>query len=99
VDTVEDGSKAIDYLNANPKPDFILMDMCMPNLDGASAIRQIRQSPAFDDVEIFAVSGQTPKLAGIDMSRNRIANWFQKPLDPRILLSAIGSQSNEAMAN
>ena len=99
VDTVADGAEAIDFLEGNLKPDFIVMDMCMPNLDGAAAVRKIRQVPAFDGIEIIAVSGKTPKTAGIDVDKNRIANWFQKPLEPKLLLQAISYKAPEPSAN
>ena len=89
VDAVDDGVKALEYLESNEKPNFILMDMGLPQLDGASTIRSIRQSPAFDPVEIFAISGETAQSVGIDPGKNRIAHWFQKPLEPKKLVDKI----------
>jgi len=89
VDAVEDGVSAIEYLKDNKKPDFVLVDMNLPRLDGAGVIRKIRSNPAFDDVEIFAVSGQTATTAGVDVQKNRVADWFQKPLQPAGLVAAI----------
>ena len=89
VDTVNDGVEAMEFLEENEKPDFVLVDMNMPRLDGAGVIEQIRSNVAFDKVEIFAVSGQTPKSAGVDIHKNRVADWFQKPLQPAGLVAAI----------
>lgn len=89
VDAVDDGVKALEYLESNEKPNFILMDMGLPKLDGASTIRSIRQSPAFDPVEIFAISGETAQSVGIDPAKNRISHWFQKPLEPKKLVDKI----------
>ena len=89
VDAVDDGVKALEYLESNEKPNFILMDMGLPRLDGASTIRSIRQSPSFDPIEIFAISGETAQSVGIDPVRNRIAHWFQKPLEPKALVEKI----------
>ena len=80
---------AIEYLEDNEKPDFVLVDMNLPRLDGAGVIRKIRSNSAFDDVEIFAVSGQTATTAGVDVHKNRVADWFQKPLQPAGLVAAI----------
>lgn len=91
VQTVVDGVEAMEYLQANGKPDLILMDMNMPRLDGPSTIRMIRNNVDFDGVEIFAISGQTPDAAKVDVGENRIARWFQKPLSPTDLVSAIKS--------
>jgi carbon storage regulator CsrA len=91
VDTTGDGAEALQYLENNDKPDFILMDMQLPVLDGPSAIRKIRENVAFDNVEIFAVSGKTARSAGVDVGKNRVAKWFQKPLQPGSLISSINS--------
>ena len=64
VNTAKDGVEALEYLEENEKPDFLLMDMNLPRLDGASAIRKIRDNPAFDTVKIFAVSGQSAQQSG-----------------------------------
>jgi CheY-like chemotaxis protein len=65
------------------------MDINLPRMNGAQAIRRIRENPAFDGIEIFAVSGESPSQAGINAQENRIAKWFQKPLEPSQLISAI----------
>jgi carbon storage regulator CsrA len=89
VRSVGDGVAALEYLEANSKPDVILMDINLPRMNGAQAIRRIRENPAFDGIEIFAVSGESPSQAGINAQENRIAKWFQKPLEPSQLISAI----------
>ena len=99
VDTVGDGAEALNYLEDNENPDFILMDMCMPNLDGASAIRAIRKCPAFDNIEIYAVSGETANSVGLDVNSNRVAQWFQKPLEPLALLSTINRKASPVNQN
>lgn len=97
VDTVGDGIEAIEFLEENEKPDFILVDMNLPRLDGAEVIRKVRANPGFDGIEIFAVSGKTAKTAGVDVHKNRIADWFQKPLQPSGLVAAINRHVVKSM--
>ena len=92
VTAVGDGVDAIGFLENNEKPDFILMDMNLPRLHGIETIERIRENPAFDAVEIFAVSGVTPNSLGFDITKNRVAGWFQKPVQPVPLIDAIHSQ-------
>ena len=90
VVTVNDGLEAIDHLENHPtRPHLILMDMNMPNCDGPTAIRRIRENSAWDDILIFAVSGLRPQDVGIDATRERVTRWFQKPLEPADLILAI----------
>jgi carbon storage regulator CsrA len=89
VDTVVDGFAAMEYLEANRQPEFLLVDMNMPRLGGAGVIRKIRANPDFDGMKIFAVSGQTPVSAGVDTVENRVADWFQKPVQPARMIASI----------
>ncbi len=92
VTTVADGVEAMEFLESNEKPDLILIDMNMPRLDGPSTIHLIRANVAFDKVEIFAISGQSAKSAKVDVGKNRVAHWFQKPLRPSDLVDAINKR-------
>lgn len=92
VSAVGDGVAAIGYLESNAAPDFILMDMNLPRLHGTKTIEWIREHPTFDDVEIFAISGETPERLDFDVTGNRVARWFQKPVQPVSLIDAIHGQ-------
>ncbi len=90
VETVNDGVEAVEFLENNSiRPDLILMDMNMPNCDGPTTIRRIRENPEWDGILIFAVSGLLPQDVGIDAKRERVSQWFQKPLEPADLIRAI----------
>ena len=92
VDTVSDGLAAMEYLDSNPRPDFIMMDIRMPKMNGTELIKQIRQNPSFDRVKLFAISGESPKQAELNLQENRVAKWFQKPLQPADLVSEINHE-------
>jgi CheY-like chemotaxis protein len=79
-------------LQANrAKPDLILMDLAMPELDGVEATRQIRQRNVFADIPIFAISAYAThdvKQDALDAGCNAV---FAKPLDLDSLLRKIRS--------
>lgn len=52
----ENGRQAIE-LALHHKPDLILMDISMPEMDGLSAVRELRAYPAMANVPIFALTG------------------------------------------
>lgn len=89
VVSVPDGESAVRHLNANIKPDFMMVDIGLPGISGADLIVEVRANPAFDGVKLFAISGHTPNEAKINPVQNRIAKWFQKPLVPSHLISEI----------
>ncbi len=92
VHTVADGMAAMKYLESNPKPNLIMLDIGMPRMNGTELIRRIRGIPALDDVKLFAISGNSPAAAHVNLEENRIAKWFQKPLEPANLVSEINRQ-------
>ena len=92
TDTVGDGLDCLDYIESNEAPDFILMDMNLPRLHGADTIRKLRESPHCDDVKIYAVSGDSPDSVGMDVQKDLIENWFQKPLKPQALIRELDQQ-------
>lgn len=92
VDTVPDGLAAMDYLESNPKPDLVMLDIGMPRMNGAELIKRIRENPSFDEIRLYAISGDSPQKAKINITKNRIAKWFQKPLQPAELVSEINRE-------
>lgn len=89
VQFASDGLSAINYLIDNEMPDVVLLDMAMPNMDGASTIRAIRNEPCFQSLPVIAVSGGTAQEYGVTIGTGGVNNWFQKPLDPAELVENI----------
>jgi carbon storage regulator CsrA len=90
VHTAGDGGDALDYLRGGAHPDVVLLDMGLPRCDGATMVREIRGTPALQDLKIFAVSGYLPEEFDLPQGRRGIDRWFQKPLDPNVLLQDLG---------
>jgi len=57
VDWVNDGMKALSYLGVN-RPDLIVMDIMMPNLNGFETMRITRQNELMEGVTILALSAK-----------------------------------------
>lgn len=55
VETAQDGLSALDRLETF-SPDVILIDLIMPNIDGASLCRIIRRDPRFRKTPLFVLS-------------------------------------------
>lgn len=71
------------------KPDLILMDIQLPELDGYDATRRIRTIPAIATVPIIAVTSYA--LSG-DEAKARAAgcnDYVTKPYSPRALLAKV----------
>ena len=63
-----------------------LLDMGLACCDSATMAREIRRDPTCAGLKIFAVSGQASNEYGFDRDPGGIDRWFDKPLDPAMLL-------------
>src|ERR1041385_6614150 len=86
----ENGLQAIDQAETE-SPDLIIMDMQMPQLDGLSATRRIRDLKSLNSVPLVAVSAY-----GADPLREQAPpagcdEFFSPPFDPATLEGIIRS--------
>jgi len=57
VATCENGLDAMMEIGKNP-PEIIILDICLPNLNGYEVCQRIRSNPDLKNVYIIAISGQ-----------------------------------------
>ncbi|MEO7457494.1 MAG: response regulator [Gemmatimonadaceae bacterium] len=84
----EDGLQAIE-LARSLKPDVILMDISIPNLDGWEATRILRQDPATKNTPIIALTAHA-----LPDDRDRAAQvgftaYLAKPVEPRTVVAEV----------
>lgn len=87
VSVSRDGEEAIDYLNKaikNPEellPDFILLDINLPKIDGKEVLHYIKTTPELKRIPVVMLSTSSSEL-DIAYSYNNYANCFiSKPVD------------------
>ncbi|MCC9600340.1 response regulator [Stieleria sp. JC731] len=85
VETAESGAVAMDRLLAGATPDVILLDMIMPEYDGAWTIHQLRSTPLTQNMMVFAVSGCDPDELDVPIGPAGVNGWYPKPLNPEKL--------------
>lgn len=76
------GYEVVEYADALPRVDLVLMDIRLPYEDGYEALRKIRASPTLKDIPVVAV---TAYASDDQMTRARAAGFdgfVGKPLDP-----------------
>jgi CheY-like chemotaxis protein len=94
VEIARNGREAIDRLSrnqANPDTavDLVLMDIMMPEMDGMTAMREIRKRPEWQKLPIIAL---TAKAMRDDQEKCLAAganDYIAKPLDVEKLLSLV----------
>ena len=71
------------------KPDLIILDLMLPDLDGLDICRKLKRDPATQHVPILIVSArgsETDIVAGLDMGAE---DYVTKPFSPRVLLARV----------
>jgi len=89
------GQEALDYLENHQSPDVVLLDMQMPQMDGATTIRHLRADDRHQSLKVFAVSGGDPTDYGVNVGARGVDGWFPKPLDPEALVFRIAFDIDE----
>lgn len=86
VVAVGNGREAFDYLHEHEMPDLVLLDMRMPELDGPSFVKLIREDFRLNGLRVFAVSGSARDEFTTSLP---IDGWFSKPVCIDSLLRAV----------
>jgi len=89
VITASDGEEAL-RLAASERPDLILLDVMMPNMDGFEVARRLRRTPDFAQVPILFLSARgqvADKVEGLTVGGN---DYLTKPAAPQELVARVG---------
>ena len=83
------GKEALARVTHKPAPDIVLMDIMMPEMDGITAMQEIRKKPELRELPIIAL---TAKAMPDDQQRCLAAganDYISKPIDVDKLVSLI----------
>ncbi len=75
-----DGAQALE-LSAEHLPDVILMDLRLPDLDGAEVTRRLHDDPRTADIPILALSAMPLDPADEWLTEAGFAGYLTKPID------------------
>ena len=71
------------------KPDLILMDIQLPNMDGLDATRIIKSDPTLKDIIIVAVTSRAMDGDGLKAKEAGCDDYITKPIDTKLFLKTI----------
>ena len=84
----EDGAIAVEKYN-ELKPDLVLMDITMPNMDGLEALKAIRAKDGSANVVMCSAMGQESMV--MDAVRSGAKDFIVKPFKPERVLKTVTS--------
>ena len=88
VRTAENAEEAMRRL-AEQKPDLILMDVVMPNLNGFQATRSITREPTTKHIPVILVTTKDQDTDRMWGMRQGARGYITKPVDPAELQAKI----------
>ncbi len=89
VVTASDGFEAMYWLSQGNKPDIIISDLQMPNIDGWDLIRNLTSSGIYGDIPIIVLSGSYSEDMKGKCEEFGVAAFLVKPFNPTRLMDAI----------
>ena len=73
------------------KPDLILLDLMMPEMDGMETCYQLRAMPEFEQTRIAFLTARQEEYSEIAGLEAGADDYIQKPIRPRLLITRIKS--------
>src|ERR671932_1124216 len=92
VKELGDGEKALEHLRGAEPFDLLILDVMLPEMDGISLCRQLREGgagPAFIDVPVIMLTArddETSVVVGLEVGAD---DYVTKPFRPRELVSRV----------
>ncbi len=88
VITANSGKRALSYL-AKQKPDLILLDIRMENMDGIQTLKEIRAMHHCVDIPVIMLTAKRDKETVLESAALGIVDYIVKPFDPNELLNRV----------
>src|SRR5262249_41281192 len=86
-----DGLAALTYLDApgEPLPDVIVLDLCMPGMDGEEFLRHVATQEKWSDIPVILTTAASPDEQAHVRYRWPGMRLLSKPFDPDELLDVL----------
>ena len=90
VETAADGREALAAIHQR-RPDVVLSDVMMPNLDGFGLLRAIRSHSELRDLPVVLVSARAGEEASVEGLGSGADDYLTKPFSARELLARVNA--------
>ncbi|MET6997403.1 response regulator [Chitinophaga defluvii] len=91
-----DGLSAMLWLAKGNKPDLIITDIQMPNIDGWELIGHLNSNELYNDVPVIVLSGTEAPQGD---SSYKTIDFIRKPFDPINLMSTVDRNMQQLTIN
>ena len=88
VETADNGSKAV-KMAKKIKPQLIILDVMMPEMDGIEACEQLRKIKSLEDTVITFLTARGEDYSQVAGFEAGADDYITKPIKPKVLISKI----------
>lgn len=88
IEKANSGAEALE-LNKTFKPDLVILDVMMPELDGIETCYQMKKDTGLNDPKIIFLTARSEDYSEISGLEAGADDYINKPVRPRVLLSRI----------
>jgi putative two-component system response regulator len=99
VRAANSGRRALEMANLEPRPDLILLDIIMPEMDGYSVLKKLKDNPITNPIPVIfltAMGSDEKERKGLQLGA---VDYIIKPIKPLIMLARVKAQLNLKFAN
>lgn len=83
------GEKALALASAEEKPDLILLDVMMPEMDGYEVCRRLKANPETADIPVIFLTGQTAAEEETKGFEVGAVDYVHKPFSPAVVKARV----------
>jgi CheY-like chemotaxis protein len=91
IECKNNGQQALIWLKNGNRPDLILLDMEMPEMNGRVFIRRIKISPVHRNIPVVIISGTTSNLLKNSFMKAGATDYLVKPFSQDQLMLVVES--------
>ena len=92
-----DGREALDFLYRRgeftdaPRPDIVLLDVDLPQVDGTRVFEEIRSEPELERLRVVIVTSTQTESVDLELNELEEGTFFTKPTDPDEFMELVRS--------
>ena len=88
VSCAASGKEALELLNRE-RPDLILLDLHMPEMDGFEVLRRLHENPALSDIPVIFLTADDDRSAEVRGFEEGAVDFIRKPFVSEIMLKRV----------
>ncbi|MCX7166905.1 MAG: response regulator [Rhodocyclales bacterium] len=92
VRVARSGAEALRVVGTAPRPDLVLLDVMMPEMDGYTVLAKLRESPVTRELPVIfvtAMDSSENEQHGLELGA---VDYITKPISPAIVLARVHTQ-------